>query len=266
MSKYTDQNYLKSEQYKDASNLDARILVHERFSENKQGWASWVFDTYEKLPTPAKVLELGSGSVFIWTSCPERIPADWQITLSDLSPGMLATAQKNLASVEHQFTYREIDAQTIPFEDKTFDIVIANHMLYHVPDRPKALSEIRRVLKADGVLIAATNGKKHLAEINKWLKEASTDPDFTPLGILFRLENGTEQLAPYFSSIEMIRYQDSLHVTDVELLMNYIKSMTKIKGVPSSDLPEIEAELKNILDEKGEIFIQKDSGLFKAIK
>ncbi len=49
MSKYTDQEYLKKEQYKDASNLDARIEVHKRFSENKQGWASWVFDTYETL-------------------------------------------------------------------------------------------------------------------------------------------------------------------------------------------------------------------------
>ncbi len=266
MSKYTDQNYLKSEQYKDASNLDARILVHERFSENKQGWASWVFDTYEKLPSPAKVLELGSGSAFIWTSCPERIPADWQITLSDLSPGMLAAAQENLASVEHEFTYREIDAQAIPFDDETFDIVIANHMLYHVPDRPKALKEIRRVLKADGVFIAATNGKKHLFEMNEWLKAAHPDPNNISLGLPFTLDNGREQLAPHFSSVEILRYQDNLRVTDFDLMMAYTNSVTKIKGVPSAVLNKIETEVKNLLAEKGEIFIRKDSGIFKAIK
>ncbi|MBT3321973.1 MAG: class I SAM-dependent methyltransferase [Anaerolineae bacterium] len=266
MSKYTDQTYLKTDQYKDASNLDARILLHERFSENKQGWASWIFDTYEKLPSSAKVLELGSGSAFIWTTCPERIPADWQITLSDLSPGMLAAAQENLAEVSHGFSYREIDAQSIPFDDETFDIVIANHMLYHVPDRPKALAEIRRVLKSDGIFIAATSGENHLAEINKWLKAISPDPDFIPFRNPFTLDNGLEQLKPYFSPIEIMRYEDNLHVTDIELMINYINSTTKVKGVPSSALYKVQIELESLLATKDEIFIQKDSGIFKAIK
>ena len=266
MSKYTDQTYLKTDQYKDASNLDARILLHERFSENKQGWASWIFDTYEKLSSPAKVLELGSGSAFIWTTCPERIPTGWDITLSDLSPGMLAIAQENLASVEHDFTYREIDAQSIPFDNETFDIIIANHMLYHVPDRPKALTEIRRVLKGGGILIAATNGKNHLLEMNKWLKAANTEPGFIPFGLPFTLDDGTEQFAPYFSSVEIVRYKDNLHVTDIDLMMKYIDSVIKIKGAPSSVLSKVEEEMKEIIAEKGEIFIQKDSGIFKAIK
>ena len=266
MSKYTDQNYLKNEQYKDASNLNARILLHERFSENKQGWAAWVFDTYEKLPSPAKVLELGSGSAFIWTQCPDRIPADWDITLSDLSEGMLTAARKNTSSLSREFSFREIDAQSIPFDDETFDIVIANHMLYHVPDRPKALAEIRRVLKDDGVLIAATNGKNHLLEMNKWLKAVSPDPDYSPFRLPFTLDNGLEKLEPYFSSVEIMRYKDNLRVTDVELMMKYIDSVIKIKEVSSSVLGQIEEELENLLATKGEIFIQKDSGVFKAVK
>ncbi len=266
MSKYSDQQYLKSDQYKDASNLDARILLHERFSENKQGWASWVFDTYEKLPSLARVLELGSGSAFIWASCPERIPDDWEITLSDLSEGMLTAARKNTSSLSRDFSFQEIDAQSIPFDDETFDIVIANHMLYHVPDRTKALAEIRRVLKDGGILFAATNGNNHLLEMNRWLKAANPDPDFIPMRLPFTLDNGLEQLEPYFSSIEIIRYKDSLRVTDIGLMMGYINSMTKIKGIPSSALPEVEAELKNILATKGEIFIQKDSGIFKTVK
>ena len=266
MSKYTDQNYLKSEQYKDASNLNARILIHELFSGNKYGWAPWVFDTYEKLPTPADFLELGSGPAFIWTQCPERIPADWQITLSDLTPGMLAAAQENLASIEHPFAYREIDAQAIPFDDETFDIVIANHMLYHVPDRPKALAEIRRVLKADGVLIAATNGDNHLLEMNRWLQAASPDPKFVPMGNPFTLENGVAQLESFFSSIEIDRYEDSLHITDTDLMMKYINSVITVKGFSFADIPEVKAELETQLATKGEIYIRKDSGLFIATK
>ena len=266
MSKYTDQNYLKSEQYKDASNLNARILIHELFSGKKYGWAPWVFDTYEKLPPKANVLELGSGPAFIWVQCPERIPGDWQITLSDLTPGMLAAAQENLASVEHPFTYREIDAQEIPFDDEAFDIVIANHMLYHVPDKPKGLAEIRRVLKADGILIAATNGDNHLLEMNTWLQAASPDPVFTPMGNPFTLENGVAQLEPFFSSVELLHYKDSLHITDLDLMMKYINSVITVKGFSSADIPEVKAELQHELTTKGEIYIRKDSGLFKAVK
>lgn len=266
MSKYTDQEYLKKEQYKDASNLDARILVHERFSENQQGWAAWVFDTYEMLPTSAKVLELGSGSAFIWAQCPDRIPAGWEITLSDLSEGMLTAARKNTSSLSHKFSFREIDAQSIPFEDESFDIVIANHMLYHVPDHPKALAEIQRVLKPEGVLIAATNGDMHLSELNEWLKAVSPDPDFSPFSNPFTLENGLSQLEPFFSIIETIRYKDRLHVTDADLMMNYIDSIVKVKGIPSSALSKVRSEIENLLAVKGEIFIQKDSGIFKAVK
>ena len=266
MSSYTDQKYLKDEQYKDASNLNARILIHQLFSENKYGWAPWVFDVLETLPKRANVLELGSGSAFIWTSCPERIPAEWQITLSDLSPGMLATAQEKLASVEHQFTYREIDAQKIPFDDATFDIVIANHMLYHVPDRPKALAEIKRVMKDDGVLIAATNGDNHLAELNAWLAIATAGDDFTPMSNPFTLDNGMAQLEPFFSSIKLLRYEDNLHITDLDLMMKYIRSVITVKGFPDANLEKVEALLEKELAEKGEIFIQKDSGIFKANK
>ena len=199
-------------------------------------------------------------------TCPERIPAEWQITLSDLSPGMLATAQENLASVEHEFTYREIDAQAIPFKDETFDIVIANHMLYHVPNREKALAEIRRVLKNDGVLIAATNGDKHLFELNRWLKAASPDPNYSSFGLPFTLENGLAQLEPFFSEIETLRYADSLHVTDIDLMMKYINSVITVKGFASAEIPEVKAEMEAELAQKGEIFIQKDSGIFKAKK
>ena len=76
-----------------------------------------------------------------------RIPSTWDITLSDLSSGMLDSAWRNLVVTGRNYKFKEIDAQEIPFEDETFDAVIANHMLYHVPDKPKAIAEIKRVLK-----------------------------------------------------------------------------------------------------------------------
>ncbi|HKI53048.1 MAG TPA: hypothetical protein VJ987_02910, partial [Anaerolineales bacterium] len=61
MSKFTDQNYLKTDQYKDSTNLNARVELHNRFSTNQYGWFNWVFDALMNLPANAKILELGCG-------------------------------------------------------------------------------------------------------------------------------------------------------------------------------------------------------------
>jgi len=75
MSKFTDQQYLKTDQYEDATNLDARVVIHQRFSANLYGWFNWVFDALAKLPANAKILELGCGPAHLWKECSSRIPA-----------------------------------------------------------------------------------------------------------------------------------------------------------------------------------------------
>jgi ubiquinone/menaquinone biosynthesis C-methylase UbiE len=142
-----DRDYLKK-QYKDSSNLDARIRLHQRFSVNKYGWHPWVFDHFD-LPPACQILELGCGPGSLWLDNRTRIPPGWEITLSDFSTGMLEDARRNL-DPQCQFKYKVIDAQSIPCENGYFDAVIANHMLYHVSNRPAALAEIRRVLKPAG--------------------------------------------------------------------------------------------------------------------
>ena len=59
MSRFTDQQYLKTDQYKDSTNLDARVEIHRRFSTNTYGWFNWFFDRLLKLPEDARILELG---------------------------------------------------------------------------------------------------------------------------------------------------------------------------------------------------------------
>ena len=265
MSKFTDQEYLKNDQYRDASNLDARVELHRRFSTNPDGWYPWIFNALESLPRQARVLELGCGPGYIWKECADRIPDGWNITLSDLSAGMIDAAWRNLVVTGRAFKYEQIDAQSIPYPDETFDIVIANFMLYHVPDRSKALREVRRVLKQGGHLVAATAGQGHLAELNNWLKKASPDR-FVPFTSPFTLDNGFEQLKPFFSIIEMKRYDDNLRVTEIEPLVAYILSTIKARDIPESALLEIRRELEYILSKKGEIFITKDAGLFRAGK
>lgn len=266
MQKFTDQNYLVQDQYKDSSNLDARLEIHRRFSTNSYGWFNWVFDALITLPKDANVLELGCGTGMIWKECADRIPAGWTITLSDLSQGMLDAAWRNLVVTGRNFKIEQIDAQSIPYKDETFDIVIANHMIYHVPDRSKALAEINRVLKKSGHLIATTVGESHMKELTDWLQRVDNDNDFSPFILPFTLENGKEQLEKVFSEVTLSRYEDSLQVTDVDLLIAYLRSAIRASEVSEDELAKVKIDLEKELKKNGRIFISKDSGLFEALK
>ncbi len=266
MSRFTDQQYLKNDQYKDSSNLDARVAIHKRFSMNPYGWMNWVFDSLLKLPEDAKILELGCGPGWLWKENVNRIPTDWNITLSDLSPGMLDAAWRNLVVTGRAFLFREIDAQSIPFEDETFDAVIANHMLYHVPERSKAITEFRRVLKSDGRLFATTVGQNHLKEIANWIRQVNPGADFSSFGSPFTLDNGLEQLKQFFPQVTLSRYPDSLHVTEVKPIIAFMMSTSHARELSEEKLADLENELEQELKDKGKIFISKDSGLFEAIK
>jgi SAM-dependent methyltransferase len=81
----------------------------------------------------------------------------------DLSVGMLA-------GVPSPPTLVAADAQALPLTGASLDVVMMMHMLYHVPDPATAVAEAARVLRPDGKLLVATNGRRHLAEMNElWL-------------------------------------------------------------------------------------------------
>ena len=266
MSKFTDQQYLKTDQYRDSSNLDARVEIHRRFSTNSYGWMNWVFDHILALPVNAKILELGCGPAYLWKENVSRIPSAWDITLSDLSSGMLDSAWRNLVVTGRAYNFKEIDAQSIPFADETFDAVIANHMLYHVPDKAKALTEIKRVLKIGGHLFATTVGDNHLKEITNWFRQIHKSEVWDSFANLFTLENGLAQLQPFFPNVTLSRYVDSLHVTELEPLVAYFRSGVRAGELSDEEFAKLQVDLEKELKEKGRIFITKDSGLFEAVK
>lgn len=82
------------------------------------------------------MLEIGCGTVGIWGGLSDVISRCGKLILTDLSEGMLKKAKENLgeqADVEYQIA----DIQDFQFADESFDIVIANSMLYHVPNLRK---------------------------------------------------------------------------------------------------------------------------------
>lgn len=271
---YSDPEYVKR-QYRDASNLNARLALHDRFSTNPYGLQHWIFDQFEP-PDEASILEVGCGPGSLWTENLERIPEGWSITLTDVSPGMVSEAEARLGP-DQRFEFRVADAQALPFEADSFDAVVANHMLYHVPDRAKAFSEIARLLKPGGILYAATNGAGHMRETGRLKQildsEHPTDAATKePLG--FDLGNGAEQLSRWFSYITLRRYEDALVVTEVKPLVEYLLSGpaadTTARGSNTEEfdrrVSDLTEQLERDLASRGAIHITKDTGLFVARK
>jgi len=250
-------------QYKDSSNLEARIRLHQRFSVNKYGWQRWVFDQF-KLPDRCRILELGCGPGYLWMANLDRIPSGWEITLSDFSAGMLEGTKRNLEN-QRPFQYKVIDALSIPFEDSHFDAVIANHMLYHLADKPAAFSEIRRVLKPAGVFYASTVGERHLSEMNNLL--CKFDEKLVSWGRVsdsFTLENGRTQLAAWFTEIKLTRYEDALEVTEAAPLVDYVLSGWA-RQILEKRLDQFRQFVTGEIESRHGVFhITKDSGLFVA--
>lgn len=250
-------------QYQNAKNLNARIQLHRRFSTNKYGWHRWVFDQFSFLPQ-SRVLELGCGSGELWLENIDRIPAEWEITLSDSSAGILQQARQSLDH-RRRLRFEISDAQFIPFESRSFDGVVANHMLYHVPDRNKALSEMRRVLKPEGSVYVSTVGQGHLQEIADLL--GRFDPQLVRWGASaadsFVLENGAAELAYWFADVTLHHYGDSLLVTEIAPLIDYILS-GRIKLTVDQQLEFTNFVSREFRRLDGKFYITKDSGVFVA--
>jgi ubiquinone/menaquinone biosynthesis C-methylase UbiE len=177
---------------------------------------------------------------------------------------MLDQARANLAG--RSFSFEIIDAQVIPYDDATFDAVIANHMVYHIPDRAKALSEMRRVLNATGAAYLATNGQRHLRELYELKNRFDLDSDFgwnMRADELFSFDSGGEELRQWFTTVDVHRYHDNLVVTAAEPLVDYILSMTTPE-VAAARRAELTAFVEAELQAEGILHITKDSGLLIA--
>jgi len=251
------------EQYRDGSNLNARVRLHRDFSTNPQGLWEWMFERLA-IPPRARVLELGSGTGAMWQQVGTRVPAGWRIVLSDLSRGIVAEARAALALVGRRCHTMQIDAQALPFRNRSFDAVLANYMLYHVPDIPRALTEIRRVLKPGGCLYAATLGHAHMRELDDWAARFLSVSDVMPSARRFGLETGLEPLRECFGdAVTVERYSDSLVVTQVEPLMDYVQSMLRVRGhVAERQLSSLAAFIARQLELNSAIRISKDPGMF----
>lgn len=266
MSLINNSDYLQQTQYRTSNNLTARANLHVRFSANQQGWVKWLFD-HLALQPGQRVLEVGGGPGWLWRENIERLPSAVRVCFSDFSPGMVREAAVALAA-DSRFAFANLDAQALPFPSASFDVVTANHMLYHVPQVERAARELARVLKPGGRLIAATNGQPHLQEMHALLKTfephySGHDPAQTARR--FGLENGPTRLGTAFAQAEVRRYPDSLWITEAQPLTDYVLSLWDVAdAIPAHRAADLTDFFQRKIDSEGGIRITKDSGVIIA--
>ena len=106
-----------------------------------------------------RVLEIGCGSGAYTTFAARAVGPTGKVEALDIQPAMLAQLEKKLTRPEFQdiqnITLHQADAYHLPFENGELDLVYLITVLPEIPDQDKALAEISRVLKPDGILAVA---------------------------------------------------------------------------------------------------------------
>jgi len=162
---------------------------------------------------PRRVLEVGCG----WGELAEWIARETraEVVAVDLSPRMVELAR------DRGIDASVADVQALPFEDGTFDLVVAAWMLYHVPDLDRGLAEIARVLRSGGTFVASTNSRFHLHELRELVGSG-------PSTLKFSREDGEEHLRPHFATIDRIDVDGVLELTDRAAVEDYVSASISV--------------------------------------
>jgi SAM-dependent methyltransferase len=145
----------------------------------------------------------------------------------DLSAGML----RSVADLRQsgRLSLVQADAQRLPLPDRAVDVAMAMHMLYHVPDVPAAIAELRRVTKPGGTVLASTNSNSHLAEIAALLDQAISRQLGGPVPARradsFTTQTGTALLSPVFTSVMLRTLDAPLLIPSAQPVITYVASI-----------------------------------------
>ena len=204
--------YVLQEQYKTDANLAARQSIY-RFRQPKG-------DLYESalaladLRGDETVVDIGCGNGGYLATLARLAHAGTTIGL-DLSPGMLVAARPRAENASLALA----DAEALPVATGAADVALAMHMLYHVPDRARAIRELRRVTKPGGRVLVVTNAASHMRELDDLITRI-TGRRLPGSTVKFKMETGASELRAAFDGVERHDFPGELVVTDPEAVVD----------------------------------------------
>lgn len=166
------------------------------------------------------------------------------------------------------------DIQNLPFPNQQFDLVLARHMLYHVPEIPKAAREIARVLKPKGLFMATANSMHSRPELNDIHRKALAffpDAKFIERGSArFGSENGEDVLRASFSSVQTIPWYGHMRYKTTDDAIRYYTSTVYYQyaledGDQKDQLRTMVAhEIESIIERQGYFDVTSWGAIFLA--
>ncbi|HEY7946866.1 MAG TPA: class I SAM-dependent methyltransferase, partial [Acidimicrobiales bacterium] len=195
-------------QYACGDNLRSRISIYdylERVGESPSGLEGWVLDHVEWSATTSAA-DVGCGPGPYLAELSTRAA---RVVALDLSPGMVRDARTRFAAFPRPSVV-VADAQRLPLPDRSLDVVLCAHMLYHVPDIDAAVVEFRRVLAPGGTLLVVLNGSIDKTEITTLWRDAArsvSEAAFVPphWGDRANLDNVPAMVGVHFGSVTVDR-------------------------------------------------------------
>jgi len=258
----SDLAYFRDVQYRDSSKLAARANLHKRYTTAPVPWHEWVTRLVPWAPED-RVLEVGCGPGWLWEEARRAVPRGLRLTLADLSVGMVTEALARVRPLIPAATGAVANAESLPFVGGSFGVVVANHMLYHVPDRARAVAEFARVLADGGVLLAATNGPSHLHELDEIVAEIFGARPRRRYTERFGAHNGAELLGTRFGSVRWYDYVDDLVCTNPDDLLAYVVSAPPGERATDDEILRLRDAITSRLDAAGgALRLTRESGAF----
>lgn len=219
----SEQSYLRDVQYRFPDRLKARSILHNRYGRGD--WFEWLAVNIS-LPARGVVADVGCGAGSFWTNAPQTVPSDLKLRLFDISQGMIDAARASVAAMQrwHDIEASVADAVALPLANAGVDTTIAVHMLYHLTDPAAGLKEMARITRAGGAVAVVLNPAGTMAELSALARapfEDEPDPRPEPLSS----EQGLALMQAVFATVDVVRYDDELRVTDPVDLLGYLTSL-----------------------------------------
>ncbi len=250
----SEQSYLRDVQYRFPDRLKARSILHTRYGRGD--WFEWLASNIP-LPAGGVIADVGCGAGSFWTNAPQSVPSDLKLRLFDISEGMIDAARASIAAMQrwHDVEASVADAVALPMTAASVDTTIAIHMLYHLTDPASGLKEMARVTRGGGVVAVVLNPAGTMAELSALARApfgGETDPRPEPLSS----EQGLTLMQREFASVDVVRYDDELRVTDPIDLLGYLGSL------PIADKPGVMDKLAAIVQDA----FRRTDGVFTITK
>lgn len=261
MKHQTDSDYLQHHAYGDARDLQLRQQIQSLYRVHSQSWRQWLFEQLE-LPENGRILELGCGAGSFWAQNAPHLPPHVDCCLSDLSPGMVTAARKRLSGLDASFSFAVLDGLALPFAADTFDVVLAFGVLDHLPDVSAGLAAVRRVLRPSGVFYAAAGDPAHLQQIDALVRPFLPEASYGGDAHRFGLQNGAQQLAPFFARVGQRPYLNELVFREPDPLLAYVLSEPEMRSrFTRAILTDFKAHVARTLAARGEVRVTVKKGL-----